>query len=160
MSAPAAPAPRKRSRKAFWLKQLHTWHWMSSAVSLIGLLLFAIIGLFALARRNDSVRDWITRSRAGAIAETFLKARPLDYAIVLGIKAPSFLASVATQYFALALYGITIPFIKLMLFLPLVFLAAALPISVAHLGTSPIGKHERHDSPKGEGHAAHTPDSR
>lgn len=28
------------------------------------------------------------------------------------------------------------PFIKLMLFLPLVFLAAALPISVAHLGTS------------------------
>ena len=100
------------------------------------LALFAIIGLFALARRRDSLRDWITNSRAGAIAETFLKARPLDYAIVLGIKAPSFLASVATQYFALALYGITIPFIKLMLFLPLVFLAAALPIAVAHLGTS------------------------
>lgn len=36
--------PPKRSRKAFWLKQLHTWHWMSSAVSLIGLLLFAITG--------------------------------------------------------------------------------------------------------------------
>lgn len=100
------------------------------------LVLFAIISLFALARRKDSVRDWITHSRAGAIAETFLKARPLDYAIVLGIKAPSFLASVATQFFALALYGISIPFIKLMLFLPLVFLAAALPISVAHLGTS------------------------
>lgn len=39
------PAPkRKPTRKAFWLKQLHTWHWMSSAVSLIGLLLFAITG--------------------------------------------------------------------------------------------------------------------
>lgn len=35
--------PRK-GRKAFWLKQLHTWHWMSSAISLIGLLLFAITG--------------------------------------------------------------------------------------------------------------------
>ncbi len=40
------------------------------------------------------------------------------------------------QYYALALYGIAIPFVKLMLFLPLVFLAAALPIAVAHLGTS------------------------
>lgn len=100
------------------------------------LLLLAIIGLFAMARRNPSLHAWITNSRGGSIAGTFLKARPLDYAIVLGIKAPSFLASVATQYFALALYGITIPFIKLMLFLPLVFLAAALPIAVAHLGTS------------------------
>jgi hypothetical protein len=40
----ATPAKAKRSRKSFWLKQLHTWHWMSSAVSLIGLLLFAITG--------------------------------------------------------------------------------------------------------------------
>ena len=55
---------------------------------------------------------------------------------MLAIKAPSFLASVVAQYFALALYGIAIPFVKLMLFLPLVFLAAALPIAVAHLGTS------------------------
>jgi Lysylphosphatidylglycerol synthase TM region len=100
------------------------------------LLLFAIIGLFAMARRNPALHEWISKSRGGAIAGTFLKARPLDYAIVLGIKAPSFLASVLTQYFALALYGITIPLIKLMLFLPLVFLAAALPIAVAHLGTS------------------------
>jgi len=38
------PAPRKKSRKSFWLKQLHTWHWVSSAISLVGLLLFAITG--------------------------------------------------------------------------------------------------------------------
>ncbi len=100
------------------------------------LLLVAIIALFAIARRKPELHKWISESRGGSIAGTFLKARPLDYAIVLAIKAPSFLASVATQYFALALYGITIPFIKLMLFLPLVFLAAALPIAVAHLGTS------------------------
>jgi len=99
-------------------------------------LLFAIIGLFAMARRNATIYEWIAKGRAGSIAGTFLKARPLDYAIVLAIKAPSFLASVATQYFALSLYGIAIPFVKLMLFLPLVFLAAALPIAVAHLGTS------------------------
>lgn len=39
----ARPVARKSS-KAFWLKQLHTWHWVSSAISLVGLLLFAITG--------------------------------------------------------------------------------------------------------------------
>jgi len=37
-------ALRKPSPRAFWLKQLHTWHWVSSAISLVGLLLFAITG--------------------------------------------------------------------------------------------------------------------
>ena len=36
--------PTKKSRRAFWLKQLHMWHWMSSAISLIGLLLFTVTG--------------------------------------------------------------------------------------------------------------------
>ncbi len=48
---PPRPALRK-SRKAFWLKQLHMWHWMSSAVCLIGLLLFAITG-FTLNHAAD-----------------------------------------------------------------------------------------------------------
>ena len=53
MHAPNPPRPAtKKSRKAFWLKQLHMWHWMSSAVSLIGLLLFAITG-FTLNHAAD-----------------------------------------------------------------------------------------------------------
>ena len=36
-----APAQQSRS---FWLKQLHQWHWISAALSLVGLLLFAITG--------------------------------------------------------------------------------------------------------------------
>ncbi len=53
MHAPTSSRPAtKKSRKAFWLKQLHTWHWMSSAVSLIGLLLFAITG-FTLNHAAD-----------------------------------------------------------------------------------------------------------
>ena len=43
--AKAPAAKRKVSAKAFWLKQLHTWHWVSSAISLIGLLLFAFTGI-------------------------------------------------------------------------------------------------------------------
>lgn len=100
------------------------------------LALAAMIFLFAQARRSEHIRTRIMLSRFGAIAGTFLAARPRDYAIVIAIKAPSFLASLFTQYFALALYGISIPILKLALFLPLVFLAAALPVTVAHLGTS------------------------
>ncbi len=53
MHAPTPPRPAtKKSRKAFWLKQLHMWHWMSSAISLIGLLLFAVTG-FTLNHAAD-----------------------------------------------------------------------------------------------------------
>lgn len=41
----AQSARRSPGRKTFWLKQLHTWHWISSAISLIGLLLFAFTGI-------------------------------------------------------------------------------------------------------------------
>jgi len=99
-------------------------------------ILAAVIGFFAIARRSTRIRNWVETGRAGALLATFIQARPLDYLVVLAIKAPTFLASVVAQYYALALYGIAVPFVKLMLFLPLVFLAAALPIAVAHLGTS------------------------
>ncbi|WP_114239113.1 PepSY-associated TM helix domain-containing protein [Dyella sp. C9] len=35
---------RAGTRRAFWLKQLHQWHWISSALCLVGMLLFAITG--------------------------------------------------------------------------------------------------------------------
>lgn len=49
MNAPATVSPAKaKSRKrwrGWWFKQLHSWHWISAAVSLIGMLLFAVTGL-------------------------------------------------------------------------------------------------------------------
>ncbi|WP_322965137.1 PepSY-associated TM helix domain-containing protein [Sphingomonas fuzhouensis] len=45
MSAAAIPKPKKRKWRGWWLKQLHTWHWISAAVSLVGMMLFAITGL-------------------------------------------------------------------------------------------------------------------
>lgn len=48
---PAPPAKRKPQHKpwyrsrGWWLKQLHNWHWMSAAISLIGMLLFAATGI-------------------------------------------------------------------------------------------------------------------
>jgi uncharacterized protein len=34
-----------RARRGFWLKQLHQWHWVSSAICLVGMLGFAITGV-------------------------------------------------------------------------------------------------------------------
>lgn len=31
-------------RRAYWLKTLHQWHWISSAICLLGMLLFAVTG--------------------------------------------------------------------------------------------------------------------
>lgn len=33
-----------QGRRGFWLKHLHRWHWISSALCLIGMLLFAVTG--------------------------------------------------------------------------------------------------------------------
>lgn len=40
-----APKTALNARRSFWLKQLHQWHWISAALSLIGLLLFAVTGI-------------------------------------------------------------------------------------------------------------------
>lgn len=38
-------SPVDPKRRSYWLKTLHEWHWISSALSLIGILLFAITGI-------------------------------------------------------------------------------------------------------------------
>lgn len=39
------PKAAVNARRAFWLKQLHSWHWISAAISLVGMMLFAITGI-------------------------------------------------------------------------------------------------------------------
>ena len=41
MKAASSSAPQR----AYWLKKLHEWHWISSAICLIGMLLFAFTGI-------------------------------------------------------------------------------------------------------------------
>lgn len=38
------PSPAN-PRRAYWLKTLHEWHWISSAIALVGLLLFSVTGI-------------------------------------------------------------------------------------------------------------------
>ena len=44
-ATPARPPKALNARRSFWLKQLHQWHWISAAVSLVGLLLFTVTGI-------------------------------------------------------------------------------------------------------------------
>lgn len=48
---PVSPPPvrdnpaTQQQRRGFWLRTLHQWHWISSAVCLVGMLLFAVTGV-------------------------------------------------------------------------------------------------------------------
>ncbi|MBN8480170.1 MAG: PepSY-associated TM helix domain-containing protein [Xanthomonadales bacterium] len=37
--------PVDAKRRSYWLKTLHQWHWISSAICLIGILLFSVTGI-------------------------------------------------------------------------------------------------------------------
>lgn len=80
MHGTTTPARAKRSRKAFWLKQLHTWHWISSAISLVGLLLFAVTG-FTLNHAAEIEGSPQTIERKGQLPAPLLPAiKPDDAA--------------------------------------------------------------------------------
>lgn len=74
--------------------------------------------------------------RENAIFRTFRRATPGQCLAVLGLKAPIFLLSLLIHNAALGLFGIEIPLLRLLAFLPIVFMMGALPVTVAHLGTS------------------------
>ena len=79
MHAPiSAPLKKKKKgAKAFWLKQLHTWHWVSSAISLIGLLLFAFTGI-TLNHAADVEASPQTITRSAALPPSLLKQVAAD----------------------------------------------------------------------------------
>jgi uncharacterized membrane protein YbhN (UPF0104 family) len=70
------------------------------------------------------------------LLRTFRRARLRHYGLTLLYKAPNFLLAVVVHYLALQLFGVSVPFVRLLGLLPIVFLVASLPVTVAHLGTS------------------------
>lgn len=65
-------ARAKPGRKTFWLKQLHSWHWISSAVSLVGLLLFAVTG-FTLNHAGEIGAEPTTANRTAQLPPALLR---------------------------------------------------------------------------------------
>lgn len=63
---------RPRGRRAFWLKQLHQWHWISSAISLVCLLLFTATGI-TLNHAQSIEASPVTVERAAILPESLQK---------------------------------------------------------------------------------------
>lgn len=70
------------------------------------------------------------------LLSTFRRVRPQQCVIILGLKGTVFFLALLVHSQALAFFSIQIPLGRLVAFLPVVFLMSALPITVAHLGTS------------------------
>jgi hypothetical protein len=81
------------------------------------------------AFRLASPRTW-------PVFQTFTAAPLKRYAQVILLRAPLFAASLVFHYFGVQTFGMEIPFIQLVAFLPVIFMLAAMPITVAHLGTT------------------------
>jgi hypothetical protein len=75
-ATPRVVQPRKsRKARTFWLKQLHTWHWISAAVSLTAMLLFAITGLTLNHAASIAAEPIVTQS-SGTLPQALLRTLP------------------------------------------------------------------------------------
>jgi hypothetical protein len=79
--------------------------------------------------RADDPRDW-------PILRTFRIASAGRYLTVIVLRAPMFSVALVTHYLAARAFNINLPFIQVLTFLPVIFMVSALPVTVAHLGTT------------------------
>lgn len=91
---------------------------------------------FGRWRRGNAAYCAPSRLTDLGILQTVRRARWQHYLLVLLYKSPNFLLAVLVHYIALHLFGVEVPFVRLLAFLPIVFLVASLPVTVAHLGTT------------------------
>ncbi len=61
-----------------WLKQLHTWHWISSAMCLVGMMLFAITGITLNHASSIEAKPQIVQRQLQLPAELLPLVHPAD----------------------------------------------------------------------------------
>jgi hypothetical protein len=89
----------------------------------------AVAGFWLLVR-------WLLEPRAWALFRTFRLATTTRYVHIVLLRAPMFFVSLCLHYYAAHAFGIRIPFFEMLTFLPVIFMLAALPVTIAHLGTT------------------------
>lgn len=106
-AAPAKPAKAPKTAlnatRSFWLKQLHQWHWISAAVSLIGLLLFAVTGI-TLNHAAQIPAEPVTVERTGVLPAPLL-ARLADFPAETTDPVPDAVARWASETFSVQIAG-------------------------------------------------------
>ncbi len=79
-SARPSPAPAKRSAKAWWTKQFYLWHWVSSAICLASMLLFAFTGITLNHAGAISAKPVVTQNTAKLPPDLLVLIEPTDEA--------------------------------------------------------------------------------
>ena len=64
-------ARQDQKRRAWWLKNLHQWHWISSALCLLGMLLFSATGITLNHARQIEAKPQVT-TRTAVLPESLL----------------------------------------------------------------------------------------
>jgi hypothetical protein len=77
---------------------------------------------------------WLEKRKAAGMLRSFRMAHLRHYLLLILFKSPNFLMATVVYYFALQCFDLHLPYLQLLVFLPVIFLSAALPIGVAHLG--------------------------
>ncbi|CAN5699712.1 PepSY-associated TM helix domain-containing protein [soil metagenome] len=60
----SAAAPQLQQRRAFWLRHLHQWHWISSALCLVAMLAFAASGITLNHAADIEAHPVVTNTKA------------------------------------------------------------------------------------------------
>ncbi|MBA3997347.1 MAG: hypothetical protein C0466_09275 [Candidatus Accumulibacter sp.] len=68
-----SPATGTAKRRARWVKLLHQWHWISSAICLVGMILFAVTGITLNHAGEIEAKPRVSRLE-GRLPEALLQA--------------------------------------------------------------------------------------
>lgn len=112
------------TRQLLWVPPLVALFWLF-------FLLYARLGVTP----SRAIR-WLLAPREWSLFRTFRLAPLRRYPQIVLLRAPMFFFSLCVHYLAARTFGIEIPFGAMLTFLPVIFMLGALPITVAHLGTT------------------------
>ncbi len=107
-----------------------------SVAAVVAALWLVIIGYTRLNVTPRRAIGWLFAPRDWQLFQTFRRAEAIRYVEVVLLRAPMFVVSLCAHYYGAHAFGIHIPFGQMLTFLPVIFMAAALPVTVAHLGTT------------------------
>lgn len=107
-----------------------------SAAGMVAVFWIVFVGYSRMHVTPRGALRWMLAPRDWQLFHTFRRAAAIRYVQVVALRAPMFLVSLGAHYYGAHAFGIHIPFGQMLTFLPVIFMAAALPITVAHLGTT------------------------
>jgi hypothetical protein len=105
---------------------------IESSLKVVYVALYAYFVVHVLLFRFGGA--WLEKRKAAGMLRSFRMAGLRHYLLLILFKSPNFLMATVVYYFALQCFDLHLPYLQLLVFLPIIFLSAALPIGVAHLG--------------------------